>query len=299
MRILGLFLVVTLFSLSAHSQTKRALIVAIDNYPKGSGWEKMHGTNDSRLIEKHLLSTAFSSRNIRKLHNEQATKKNIVNELKQLHSSCSADDYVHIHFSCHGQQMIDDNGDEEDGLDEALIPYDAQFWYKPGIYEGANHLRDDELGVWIKNIREKTGGKGTVMITLDACHSGTANRVYGDKDYIRGTGYIFAPDDYFPEPVKNQELSLHLKPAPHLASAHVFSACLAEEINYEYFSGEESQYYGRLTYAFVKSKESMPKGTTIKELFTAMQDHNDKLTKNKKKKQTFYSESSNPNSDCN
>ena len=41
---------------------------------------------------------------------------------------------------------MDDNGDEEDGLDEALIPYDAQFWYAPGEYEGQNHLRDDELG---------------------------------------------------------------------------------------------------------------------------------------------------------
>ena len=32
--------------------------------------------------------------------------------------------------------MEDDNGDEADELDEALIPYDAQSTYQKGIYEG-------------------------------------------------------------------------------------------------------------------------------------------------------------------
>ena len=54
---------------------------------------------------------------------------------------------------------MDDNGDEEDGLDESLVLYDAGYWYIPGKYEGENHLRDDELGMWINKLRKKQAAK--------------------------------------------------------------------------------------------------------------------------------------------
>lgn len=59
--------------------------------------------------------------------------------------------------------MMDLNGDEEDGLDEALIPYDALFWYLPGVYEGEKHFSDDELGEWIDRFRCKLGKSGQIL----------------------------------------------------------------------------------------------------------------------------------------
>lgn len=59
-------------------------------------------------------------------------------------------------------------------------------------------------------------------------------------DYIRGTGYIFAPDDYVPTEGKHPELSLRLKQESGLAPTAVFSACLAEETNFEYFDACQS-----------------------------------------------------------
>jgi hypothetical protein len=37
--------------------------------------------------------------------------------------------------SGHGQQIQDDNGDELDGYDEALIPYDAAAMLRSGIIQ--------------------------------------------------------------------------------------------------------------------------------------------------------------------
>ena len=100
--------------------------------------------------------------------------------------------------------MEDDNGDEADELDEALIPYDAQSTYQKGIYEGENHLRDDELEKFLISIRQKIGIDGSVLITFDACHSGTANRieeyVEDDDAPIRGTNVIFSSNPFYIAP---------------------------------------------------------------------------------------------------
>ena len=237
----------------AWAQTNRALLVSISRYPDESGWEEIHAANDVLLVRSLLGNCGYRDKDIATLADAQATKQNIIRSLQNLYDATQPGDHVHLHFSCHGQQMMDDNGDEEDGLDEALIPYDALFWYLPGEYEGENHLRDDELGEWIRRLRRKAGGQGHITVVLDACHSGTGNRLPEADDYIRGTGYIFAPDDYVPTPGKHQELSLPLKPETGLAPAAVFSACLAEETNFEHFDAHRSRYYGLLTFAFCET----------------------------------------------
>lgn len=251
----------------AWAQTNRALLVSISNYPDESGWEEIHAANDVLLVRSLLGNCGYRDKDITILADAQATKQNIIRSLQNLYNTTQPGDYVHLHFSCHGQQMMDDNGDEEDGVDEALIPYDALFWYLPEEYEGENHLRDDELGEWIRRLRHKAGGEGHITVVLDACHSGTGNRLPEADDYIRGTGYIFAPDDYVPSPGKHQELSLRLKPETGLAPTAVFSACLAEETNFEHFDARQSCYYGLLTFAFCETmREVFP--TTAHSLAT-------------------------------
>ena len=241
-----------LFSLgimsAARAQTNRALVVTIGQYPRHSGWERIHAENDGELVKRMLMKYRYLPRHIVCLSDSEATKENVTEAIARLHADVCPGDYIYLHFSCHGQQMMDDNGDEDDGLDESIVLYDALFWYIPGKYEGENHLRDDELGEWIDKIREKAGESGQLMVVIDACHSGTANRENEEEDYIRGTNAVFAPKGYVPKPGEHQERSRLLLPKRGFSPAMVFSACLPEEINYEYYDMRQKKYFGKLTF---------------------------------------------------
>ena len=73
-------------------------------------------------------------------------------------------DTVYIHFSGHGSQVEDRNGDESDGLDESILPYDARTGEVPDS-------TDDELGALLTGLRTDRA-----WVVLDSCHSGTATR---------------------------------------------------------------------------------------------------------------------------
>ena len=194
-------IILCIVSLCCPAQQKHALIVAIANYPTESGWSKINSDNDRTLLVPEFKRLGFK---VTTLQNEQATKQGIIQSLSHLAKQIHPNDYVCIHFSCHGQQMEDNNHDEKDGLDEALIPYDAHLSYKKDIYEGKNHLRDDDLEEQLTIIRKTLGKKGTLLVTLDACHSGTANRdeeyVEDDDAPIRGTSSIFSSNPFFLSP---------------------------------------------------------------------------------------------------
>ena len=75
-----------------------------------------------------------------------------------------AGDELVFHYSGHGSQVRDRNGDElDDNLDEILCPYDLD-WNNP--------LTDDVLAAILKNLP-----KGVLFtMVCDACHSGTMTR---------------------------------------------------------------------------------------------------------------------------
>lgn len=169
---------------------KYALLITVADYPKSSGWETLSSDRDGELLMESMLRAGFKKENIIHLSNEQATKENIVGAIRDIQQRAGNGDVVWIHFSGHGQQITDDNGDEIDSYDEALIPIDAQKNFQPGIYAGENHLRDDFFGQQLLPLRNRLGKKGSVLITIDACHSGTATRSSGTATY-RGTGEAF------------------------------------------------------------------------------------------------------------
>lgn len=226
---------------------KFALTVGIGEYPIDSGWDVINSTNDSRLM-KSLLQD-FSYDRIFVLNDKDATKKNILDRFQKIYDLVSNGDHILLHFSCHGQQVVDRNGDEDDGLDEALIPYDARFWFEEGIYEGENHLIDDEIGAWIDKYRKKLGSTGQIIVLLDACHSGTANRGEGGC-FIRGTSYVFGLDNYEISIKEKSEDIFRLEDSSQLARTLVLSACHNDETNTEFYSTSEKCYFGRLTYCF-------------------------------------------------
>lgn len=254
-----------LITVSAYSQVNRALIVAIDEYPMGSGWNKIHSLNDVTLIKPTLTTAGYDEEDITVLANEQAVKKAITEHLSNLKVQSGKGDYIYIHFSCHGQQMVDDNGDEDDGLDEAVIPYDAKRKYQKGYYEGENHLRDNELGIVLDDIRKKTVTDGSVIVVIDACHSATGTR--HELDY--------------------EKLQLLLTNDTELSPVHIFSACREDERNFEFFLKEDNIRYGFLTYIFtLLQQEWKEKRISYSRFYDLVKDKAGLLLQTKKWKQT-------------
>lgn len=190
MKINFLLFILSLFSLKIFAQepNKIALIVAISKYPPNSGWAELSSDNDVKLIKDALMRQGFKSENIAILKDKQATLAGMSAAFdKELIQKAKAGDVAVFHFSGHGQQIEDDNGDEADGLDEALVPYDAPAEWKPGRPD--NHFRDDLLEQKLIALRLKLGAKGSMLVIADACHSGTITRGLGIK---RGTSEIYA-----------------------------------------------------------------------------------------------------------
>ena len=150
-----------------NAETKRALLVGISDYGNAmedpNKWANISGANDVLLLSPLFSEHGYT---VTSLVDSQATHAGITKALSELAKDSKKGDKVYIHFSMHGQPFEDLNGDEEDGWDEALIPVDAQMLYSEGVYDGKNHLLDDELEVYFNDIRSKIGPAGHFI-----CHS--------------------------------------------------------------------------------------------------------------------------------
>lgn len=241
--------------LNLGAQTKRALLVGISNYSSNSAtqWTDIHGANDVELIAATLKSQRFS---IAKVTNKQATAKRIRKELTSLVRSCRVGDVVYIHFSGHGQPFEDKSGDENDGWDESIIPYDAHKAYSKGMYEGSNHILDDELYGFFDQIRKKVGPKGFLCVVIDACHAGnTYKGVEEDEEiFVRGTKDAFSPNGKKYRPRVNTNGHFVIKSSGTQGDILILEACRSYQSNYEI--KQDGQYYGPLSYYVNKTLRS-------------------------------------------
>jgi len=145
--------------------SKFAILVGINRYDPSMNANLNGCVNDVENIWDILVKIyGFDPDNIRVLTDERATKLNILDRLDWLFDERAAGDELVFHYSGHGSQVRDRNGDElEDGLDEILCPTDLN-WDDP--------LTDDTLA---KIFSRKPKGVNFTMI-CDSCHSGTMNR---------------------------------------------------------------------------------------------------------------------------
>lgn len=234
--------------LPVYCQTKRALLVGISDYPQtvSDAWANIHGANDVNLLSPTLKEQGYTTK---VLTNKSATAKGIRKELSGLAASCKQGDTIYLHFSCHGQPFEDLDGDEEDGWDEAIIPYDAQMEYVAGKYEGENHILDDELHTYFQKLRNVVGTKGFVCVVIDACHAG--NTYMGDEEdeeeaYCRGIkkGFTLQGKDFHPR--INAKGHFQIPQESGLADILIVEACRSYQSNYEI--KQDGDYYGPLSY---------------------------------------------------
>lgn len=265
---------------------KRALIIAIGRYDKKSKWRPLSSRKDMQIVREALIQyLQFPVDNIDTLVDADATRKGIYDALTKLASEVKEGDMVVIHYSGHGTQMSDDNGDEMDGLDEALVPYDAPektalsfgkySGYKSGkvVYNGDLHMRDDEFGSLVNLIRQKAGSKGHVVVIMDSCHSGTATRGNGTGNVRGASDPLILPNASKPASAKEDKdagfglASENAEADPaKLAKFVLMTGASANESNYEY--DEES--VGSLSYAFVKSISRLKTGETYASIFNSI-----------------------------
>ncbi len=248
-RLLVLIVLMGFTANTLYAQNKIALLIGISNYPQykdaDASWTKIHGTNDVQLISPLLAKQGF---NIITLTDNTATHKGIENGFKKLENSVRPGDIVYIHFSGHGQAVEDENGDEADGWDEAFIPYDAQHRYKKGVYQGENHLLDDELNSHLNSIRKKVGEKGVVYVVIDACHAGSSYRGEEEDDsvYVRGTDIGFSKNRKPYSPPIDKRGNIRVSSGKGMSHIYMLEACRSYQVNTEI--KENGQYCGPLSY---------------------------------------------------
>lgn len=219
-----LFVILSVLCLSwplASMAKKRALLIGISHYPQTTKsnpctWTNIHGSNDVRLLRGTLQKQGFR---ITTLTNAQATASHIRRALKRLCQQAAKGDMVVIHFSGHGQPFEDLSGDEADGWDEAIVPYDAKKCYSR-TYTGRCHIIDDELERYINSLRTTVGPRGFVYVMLDACHMGGASRGESETDSAacaRGTNVGFSPNGRTYIPRIDRRGHFTVKASPRMA----------------------------------------------------------------------------------
>ncbi len=143
---------------------KQALLVGINDY---EGVNDLQGCINDVTNVRSVLKTFFGFENseIRVLTDSRATKKNIMARLDRMVKTAASGDYLIFHFSGHGSQIRDREGDElADHMDELICPYDMNW--------DDGFISDDSLGEILQQLK-----KGVKMeIILDSCHSGTGTR---------------------------------------------------------------------------------------------------------------------------
>ena len=146
---------------------------------------------------------AFAPGDIVVVEKQAATKAGMIRAIEtELIAKARPGDLCLLYYSGHGTQVPDQPPlDEADGLDEALVPYDANITHgirldthKPcdgtncegdkcdgGDPTPSTLLLDDELNVLLSRIKTNN-----VVVLLDSCHSGTATRGGAtDKRWLR------------------------------------------------------------------------------------------------------------------
>jgi len=161
---------------------KRAVLVGVNRYLV-PGADLRGCVNDVRNMQKVLTELyGFRSRDVTVLLDDKATKRNIQTAVRQMIGASVAGDVALFHFSGHGSNVPDKDGDEADHRDEILCPHDLD-WRAP--------LADD----WLRANFDKLRRGVSLTCIFDCCHSGTATRQVAPPDAPSIARYLPSPWD--------------------------------------------------------------------------------------------------------
>lgn len=150
---------------NAHGSKKAVVIGVTYRYTR---YELKGCLNDAKCIKYMLMSKFhFPENSILMITEEQEdrfkkpTKHNIRMAMFWLVQGCQSGDSLVFHYSGHGSQQRNRNGEEVDGFDETILPMD---------FTTQGMIVDDEINVAL--VRPLPHGV-KLHALIDACHSGT------------------------------------------------------------------------------------------------------------------------------
>jgi metacaspase-1 len=159
--------------------SRMALLVGINDYP-GAQNDLQGCVNDiTNMYDILVKYYSFLPSDIVLLSDSRARKKAILDALKNLFAGAKEGDGLVFHYSGHGSQVPDAEGDEVDGKDEVICPFD--FDWETGL------IKDDDLAALFASMK-----KGVRLeVILDSCHSGTGTReIIVDRHSLPSRGLI-------------------------------------------------------------------------------------------------------------
>jgi hypothetical protein len=169
-----IFFLFVFISPSTLAMGKHALLIGIQDYSR-SGISSLKGSiNDITLMEGVLRERfGFQDKDFIILLDAQATHTGIEKAFTALIERIKNDDFVYIHYSGHGSQTPDLNGEERrSGKDQTWVSYGA---HTIAVSKDINDydVLDDEINAWLAAIYAKTA---QVIFVSDSCHSATVAR---------------------------------------------------------------------------------------------------------------------------
>ncbi|KAF3014806.1 hypothetical protein G7054_g11054 [Neopestalotiopsis clavispora] len=154
------------FQYSHCTGKRKALLIGINYF--GQDGELRGCINDTKNVSAFLMERYNYKREDMIILTDDAqdqvlqpTASNIRRAMQWLVAGARPDDALFLHYSGHGGQTADLDGDEEDGTDEVIYPVD---------YKSAGHIVDDELHALV--VKPLAAGVRLTAI-FDSCHSGS------------------------------------------------------------------------------------------------------------------------------
>ena len=161
---------------------KKAVLIGVNKY-KIAGADLRGCVNDVKNMQAVLTQFyGFAAGDITVLTDLAATKKNMEAAIRNLVRGGRKGDVLLLHYSGHGSNVPDNDGDEADRRDEILCPTDLD-WKKP--------LRDD----WLRKTFDGMRSGVNLTVIMDCCHSGTNTRAILPPDAPVIERYLPSPWD--------------------------------------------------------------------------------------------------------
>jgi hypothetical protein len=248
------------FGFQAHAVTKRALFMAIDTYnPEGvesksdRHWSNLEGcVNDAEEV-KALVAAKYGftdNKYITFIKNQECSRERILKELNKLIDESQSGDIVFIYYAGHGSQVYNSLSDEEDKMDESMVPAD--------IWKGTKDIRDKELALLFNKLIDK----GVILtVVYDSCHSGSIGR----GPLTNKPAKIRKVDNDMEDAKDATRIAI----APEERGALIFSAAQDIECASEQ-QDEHGTPHGAFTIAFCRSLQALPATASATEIFTSV-----------------------------
>jgi metacaspase-1 len=244
---------------------RRALLIGINRYLI-PGADLRGCVNDVKNIRAALLKYfAFRGSDIKVLTDLGATKKAMQAGIKALVASGNRGDVLYLHYSGHGSNVPDKNGDEADHRDEILCPSDLD-WKDP--------LTDD----WLRTEFNKLKSGVNLTVVMDCCHSGTNTRAILPPDAPLIPRYLPNPWDLMAEESRRvlrgkvrDTRARAARKRGDVVEAEIgetlITGCRATQTSADAYIGRA--YNGALTYSLVAALQAARGRLTNRELHTA------------------------------